>query len=229
MRVSMGKKLGFGFGVVVVIMIIAGGLALYQLNKTAAAFRNVSEHEMTAALAAFGMRANFDEMVWATKNILLRGKDKETFSQEMEIFNYKKDRLEQMWRPVVEKYLGGPDATEEQRRLYDAFKREYAGFLDTWERALPIYQSRGREAADGVLKGKGREAYEPLIELVRSLRAKALKDMEEAAVRTRTAVIINLVAFVVAVAIAVIATVSMVRELAGAIEGAAQARRGMRG
>jgi hypothetical protein len=53
--------------------------------------------------------------------------------------------------------------------------------------------------------------------------------MEEAAVRTRTAVIIILVAFVVAVAIAVIATVSMVRELAGAIEGAAQARRGMRG
>jgi methyl-accepting chemotaxis protein len=228
MKLSIGKKLGLGFGVVVVIMILAGSFALYQLNKSAAAFRNVSEYEMTAALAAFGIRANFDEMVWATKNILLRGKDKKTLSKEIEIFNYKKDRLETMWKPLLDKILAGPDVTDEQRRLYDAFKSEYADFLNTWGQALPIYQSQGREAADAILKGKGRTAADPLIELVRSLRAKALKDMEEAAARTRTAVIIILAAFVVAVVIAVISTFSIARELTRAIEGAAQTRRGAR-
>ena len=219
MSASIGKRLGFCFGVVVVIMVIAGGFALYQLNRSAAAFRNVSEHEMTAALAAFGVRANFDEMVWATKNILLRGKDKETFSKEIEIFNYKKDQLETMWESQLEKILAGPDVTDEQRRFYDAFKSNYANFLTTWGHALPLYQSKGRDAADAILKGKGREAYEPLIELVRSLRAKASKDMEEAAVRTRTAAIIILAAFAVAVVIAVITAFSTAKELTGAIEG----------
>src|SRR4030042_7186090 len=98
MKLNIGKKLGLGFGVVVVIMILAGSFALYQLNKSAAALRDVSEHEMTAALAAFGIRANFDEMVWATKNILLRGKDRKTISKEIERFNYKKNRLETKWQ-----------------------------------------------------------------------------------------------------------------------------------
>src|SRR5208337_1139325 len=97
MKLSIGKKLGLAFGVVVVIMILAGSFSLLELNRSAAAFRDVSEHEMTAALAAFGIRANFDEMVWATKNILLRGKDREILSKEIERFHYKKDRLETMW------------------------------------------------------------------------------------------------------------------------------------
>ena len=225
MKLNIGKKLGLGFGVVVVIMVLAGSFALYQLNKSAAAFRNVSEHEMTAALAAFGIRANFDEMVWCTKNILLRGKDRETFSKEIAIFNEKKNRLETLWRPLLEPILAGPDSTDTQRRLYDDFKREYASFVTTWQQALPVYKSQGRDAADAVMAGKGRKAYEPLIEMVRLLREKALKDMEEAAARTRTAVITMLVAFVVAVVIAVITTFSLARQLTIALEGAAAIRR----
>ena len=225
MKLNIGKKLGLGFGAVVVIMVLAGSFALYQLNKSAAAFRNVSEHEMTAALAAFGIRANFDEMVWATKNILLRGKDRETFSKEIAIFNYKKNRLETLWSPMLEPILAGPDSTDVQRKLYDDFKREYASFVTTWQQALPVYKSQGRDAADAVMAGKGRKAYEPLIEMVRSLREKALKDMEAAAARTRTAVITMLVAFVVAVVIAVITTFSLARQLTIAIEGAAAIRR----
>jgi methyl-accepting chemotaxis protein len=228
MKLSIGKKLGLGFGLVVVIMVLAGGFALYQLNKSAAAYRAVSEHEMTAAIAAFGIRANFDEMVWATKNILLRGKDKETFYKEIEIFNYKKDRLETMWKPLLEKILAGPDITDEQRKLYDNFKGEYAAFLKAWEQAQPVYKVKGRDAADAILKGKGQGADAPLIEMVRSLREKALKDMEEASARTRTAVITILAAFVVAVVIAVIATFSVARELTRAIEGTAKIKRGVK-
>lgn len=226
MKLNIGKKLGLGFGVVVVIMVLAGGFALYELNKSVAAYRDVSEHEMTAALAAFGIRANFDEMVWATKNILLRGKDQKILYEEIGVFNDKKNRLETMWRPVLEKILAGPDVTDEQRRLYDNFKKEYAVFLKVWEQTLPVYKAQGRDAADAVIRGKGRMAGEHLIELVRSLRAKALKDMEEAAARTRAAVIILLVAFVAAVVIAVIATFSIARELTIAIEGAAKIRGG---
>jgi CHASE3 domain sensor protein len=225
MKLNIGKKLGLGFGVVVVIMVLAGSFALYQLNKSSAALKDMSEHEMTASLAALGIRVNFDEMVWSTKNILLRGTDRETFYKEIEAFNYKKNRLETVWEPMLEKILAGPDVTDEQRKFYDDFKRDYAVFLNVWEQALPVYQSRGREAADAIMRGKGRTAGDSLIELVRSLRAKALKDMAEAAARTRTAVIIMLAAFVVAVVIAFIATAYIVRQLTIAIEGMPKASR----
>jgi CHASE3 domain sensor protein len=225
MKLNIGKKLGLGFGVVVVIMVLAGSFALYQLNKSSAALKDMSEHEMTASLAALGIRVNFDEMVWSTKNILLRGTDRETFYKEIEAFNYKKNRLETVWEPMLEKILAGPDVTDEQRKFYDDFKRDYAVFLNAWEQALPVYQSRGREAADAIMRGKGRTAGDSLIELVRSLRAKALKDMAEAAARTRTAVIIMLAAFVVAVVIAFIATAYIVRQLTIAIEGMPKASR----
>ena len=224
MKPNIGKKLALGFGVVVLIMVLAGGFALYQLNKSVAAYRNVSEHEMTAALAAFGIRANFDEMVWATKNILLRGTDREIFYKEIERFNYKKNRLETMWQPMIEPILAGPDVTDEQRKFYDDFKKEYTAFLTAWQQAQPVYKAKGRDAADAILKGKGRKAGDHLVELVRSLRAKALKDMEDAAARTRAAVIILLVAFVVSVVIAVIATFSIARELTRALEGATKIR-----
>lgn len=226
MKLNIGKKLGLGFGVVVVVMVLAGIFALYQLNKSGAALRDMSEHEMTASLAALGIRANFDEMVWATKNILLRGTDQDTFYNEIEIFNYKKNRLETMWEPMLEKILAGPDITDEQRRLYDDFKSEYIAFLDAWEQALPLYQSQGQGVADDIMKDKGWATREPLIDLVRSLRAATFKDMEEAAARTRAAVIIMLVAFVIAVVIAVIATFYIARQLALAIEGAPQVKRG---
>jgi CHASE3 domain sensor protein len=225
MKLSIGKKLGLGFGTVVVIMVLAGGFSLNQLNKSAAAFRNVSEHEMTAALAAFGIRANFDEMVWATKNILLRGKDRETFSKEIAIFNDKKNRLETLWRPMLEPILAGPDSTDAQRKRYDDFKSEYTSFLSAWERALPVYKSRGRDAADAVMAGKGRNADEHLIAMVRSLREKALRDMDKAAARSRTAAIIMLIAFVVAVVIAVITTISLARYLTVTLQGAGTSSR----
>jgi methyl-accepting chemotaxis protein len=228
MKRNIGKKLGLGFGVIVLVMVLAGGFALYQLNKSSAALRDVSEHEMTASLAALGIRANFDEMVWATKNILLRGTDQETFYKEIEIFNYKKNRLETMWKPMLEKILAGPDITDEQRKLYDDFKDEYVAFLDAWEQALPLYQSQGRDAADEIMKDKGWATREPLVDLVRSLRAATFKDMEEAAVRTRAAVIIMLVAFVVAVVIAVIATFYIAKQLTIAIEGTTKGNRGKR-
>jgi methyl-accepting chemotaxis protein len=225
MELNIGKKLGLAFGVIVVIMILAGGFSLFQLNKSAAAFRDVSQHEMTAALAAFGIRANFDEMVWSTKNILLRGKDREIFSKEIERFNYKKNRLETMWQPMLEPILAGPDITDEQRKFYDDFKKEYAIFLDAWEKAQPVYKVKGRDAADAILKGKGRMAGDYLVELVRSLRAKALKDMEDAAARTKMAVITMLTAFVVAVVIAVVATGYIARQLTAAIEEATKVSR----
>lgn len=226
MQLNIGKKLGLAFGTIVVIMILAGSYSLFQLNKSAAAFRDVSEHEMTAALAAFGIRANFDEMVWATKNILLRGKDREIFAGEIERFNYKKDRLENMWKPMLEPILAGPDITDEQRKFYDDFKKEYAIFLNAWEQAQPVYKARGRDAADAILKGKGRRAGDYLVELVRSLRAKALKDMEEAAARTKMAVITMLAAFVVAVVIAIVATTYIARQLAAVVAEAAKVSRG---
>lgn len=219
MKLSIEKKLGLGFIVIVLVMVFAGGFALFQLNKSRSALRGVSEHEMTASLAALGIRANFDEMVWATKNILLRGTDQDTFYKEIEIFNFKKNRLETMWNPMLEKILAGPDITDEQRKLYDDFKDEYVAFLDAWEQALPLYQSQGREAADEIMKDKGWATREPLIDLVRSLRAATFKDMEEVAARTRTAVIIMLVAFVIAVVIAVLATFYIARQLTIAIEG----------
>ena len=225
MKLNIGKKLGLGFGVVVVIMVLAGGFALYELHKSVAAYRDVSEHEMTAALAAFGIRANFDEMVWCMKNILLRGTDREIFYKEVEGFNYKKNRLETMWQPVLEPILAGPDVTDEQRRLYDNFKREYTVFLKTWEQTLPVYKAQGRDAADAIIRGKGRLAGEHLVELVRLLRAKALKDMEEAATRTKMAVITMLAAFVVAVVIAVVTTTSIARQLSAVIEESAKVSR----
>ena len=225
MQPNIGKKLGLAFGTIVVIMILAGSFSLFQLNKSAAAFRDVSQHEMTAALAAFGIRANFDEMVWATKNILLRGKDREVFAKEIERFNYKKDRLETMWKPMLEPILAGPDITDEQRKFYDDFKKEYAIFLIAWEQAQPVYKAKGRDAADAIMKGKGRMAGDYLVELVRSLRAKALKDMEEAAARTKMAVITMLAAFVVAVVIAIVATTYIARQLTAVIEEATRVSR----
>jgi CHASE3 domain sensor protein len=195
MKLRIGKKLTLGLGIVVVVMVLAGGFALYQLNRSSAALRDMSEHEMTASLAAFGIRANFDEMVWATKNLLLRGTDQEIFVKEIEMFNYKKNRLETLWMPMLEKVLKGPDATDEQRKFLDEFKREYASFNEAWEQALPVYRSQGQGAADAIMSGKGRTADKPLIALVRSMREAAFKKMEKAAAHTRVAVIIGIVLF----------------------------------
>ena len=225
MERGFGKKVGLGFAVVVVVILVAGGFALYQLRMSSAALRDVSEHEMTAALAAFGIRANFDEMVWASKNLLLRGTDQATLNKEIENFNYKKTRLESIWQPMLEKQLTGPDITDEQRRFYDDFKRHYVEFKDAWQQALPVYQSQGQAAADEIMRDKGRAGIEPLITLVRSLREAAFNDMQAAATRTRTAVAVMLAAFVVAMVIAVIAIVYIVKQLTSALEEAVKIRR----
>lgn len=226
MERGLEKKLGLGFGVVVVLILLAGGFALYQLSMSSAALRDVSEHEMSAALASCAIRANFDEMVWATKNILLRGTDQQTFYKEIEKLNDNKNRLETIWRPMLEKQLTAPDVTDEQRKFYEEFKRHYAAFKDTWQQALPVYQSQGQAAADEIMRDKGRAGIEPLIALARSLRESAFKDMEAAAVRTRRAVTIMLATFVVAMVIAVAAIIYIVKQLTMAIEGAARMRRG---
>ena len=222
---KLRMKLGLAFVVMVGVTVLAGGFALYQLNRSSAALRDMSEHEMTASLAAFGIRANFDEMVWATKNLLLRGTDQEIFFKEIETFNYKKTRLETLWMPMLEKVLKGPDATEEQRKFLDEFKREYAAFNEAWERALPVYRSQGQEAADAIMSGKGRTADKPLIALVRSMREATFKDMEAAAARTRMVVIIMLAAFVVAVVIAVTVIFYVTRQLTIPLEEALKIKR----
>jgi CHASE3 domain sensor protein len=223
MKLTM--KLGLAFSVMVGVTVLAGGFALYQLNRSSAALRDMSEHEMTASLAAFGIRANFDEMVWTTKNLLLRGTNQEIFFKEIEMFNYKKTRLETLWMPMLEKVLKGPDATDEQRKFLDEFKREYAAFNEAWERALPVYRSQGQEAADAIMSGKGRMTDKPLIALVRSMREATFRDMEAAAARMRTVVIVMLAAFVVAVVIALMVIFYVTRQLTAPLEEALKIRR----
>jgi len=226
MNSGIGKKLGLGFGVVVVMMACAGGFAVYQLAKSSAALRDISEHKMTAAVAAFGVRANFDEMVWSTKNILLRGTDRETFDKELELINMKKERLETVWAPMLDKLMKGPDVSDYEKQLYEQFRREYAQFNDAWKEALPVYHTQGAQAADTIMRGRGRGGLGPLLQLVRSLRETSLKQMEAACSRIRAAVTVMLAAFLVAMVVAIIAVIYVVRQLTAAIEEVSQYKRG---
>jgi len=225
MNSGIGKKLGIGFGVIVAVMTCAGGYAIYQLAKSSAILRDITEHKMTAAVAAFGVRSNFDEMVWSTKNILLRGTNRETMDKELELLNMNKERLETIWTPMLEKLMKGPDIDDYEKQLYEQFQRQYAQFNDAWTEALPVYQSQGQEAADKIMRDRGRGGLGPLLQLVRSLRETSLMQMEEACSRIRTAVTVILAAFVVAMVIAVIAVIYVVRQLTAAIEAVSQHRR----
>jgi methyl-accepting chemotaxis protein len=228
MHTGIGKKLGLGFGVAVLVMVLAGGYALYELSKSRGALRDVSKHKMKAALAAFGIRANFDEMIWTSKNILLRGTNEQLFDKELEIFRYKRDRLENIWTPMLEKHLKGPDVTDTQRELYSEFKFHYTIFINAWEETLKVFQEHGYQASDVLVRDRGRVGVEPLIELVRSLRDAALRDMEQAAIRTRRAVVITVVAFFVAMVIAVVATWYVVRQLTTTVQQITATRPGDR-
>jgi len=222
MKMTIGRKLGLGFGVVVLLLTVAGGFGLYELNSTATTMRDVSE-DLDAAVYAFGLRGDLDEMVWATKNILLRGTDPAVLEKELAEFADKKNRLETEWGPDVEAYLAGPRATDEEKQLYAEFQTEYADFLQAWEQALPVYKSQGQEAADTLMRGKGHGALAPLITLVRTARERALAEEEEALARTQVIVTTVIAVLVVAAVIAVVVAYSIARQLTRAAVHLSQA------
>lgn len=222
MKLTIGRKLGLGFGLVVVLLVAAGGFGLYELNSTATTMSDVAD-DLNAAVYAFGIRGDLDEMTWATKNILLRGTDQATLEKELAEFADKKSRLETEWAPAIEEYLASPRATDEEKQLYAEFQTEYADFLQAWKQALPVYQSQGQEAADALMRGKGHGALAPLVTLVRTARARALAEEEEALARTQTILIVVLVAFVVAAVIAVVVAYSVARQLTRAAVQLSQA------
>lgn len=222
MKLTIGRKLGLGFGLVVVLLVAAGGFGLYELNSTATTMSDVAD-DLNAAVYAFGIRGDLDEMTWATKNILLRGTDPATLEKELAEFADKKSRLETEWAPDIEAYLASPRATDEERQLYAEFQTEYDDFLQAWERALPVYKSEGQEAADALMRGKGRGALAPLVTLVRTARARAFAAEEDALARTRVILTTVIVVFLVAAVIAVVVAYSVARQLTRAAVQLSQA------
>src|SRR5882762_3033159 len=76
---SLRWKLLGGFGLVLALMLGAGGWSLWQLHQQEAAYSTLVDHQAQAATLAQQLRASFVIQVKLGKDVLLRGDDPEQF------------------------------------------------------------------------------------------------------------------------------------------------------
>ena len=225
MKLNIGAKLALGFGAVMLVLGAAAGYGVWQLNNVSSTFTYVDETRTAAVLEVFQLRANFDEMVWASKNVLLRGTDREDFDKYVaQIDEYGK---------VVEQNEALLSAREtltaEQKQLLAAFIQEHDEFEQAWAQALAAYNaaSGGNQAeADAIMEDKGTGASQPAVELVRSLRTEAQNEIAATRTVASTSIKITLALTVIAIVIAIGVAVFLSRGISGnvaAVVRAAQA------
>ena len=194
-NLSLQVKLMSSFGVVLLLMLSAGGWAAWQLNRQAEAYDAVLDNEATLAEVADMTRSDFLVQVKAAKDTLLRGEDPQAFDKyaaefEAQIPIIQKDRAE------IEAISSS--LTEEERGLLRRFDAGWAEYLAAWPKAKEAYGGAGGghyQAADAILKGKDRDAIAALDAL--GDQASTRRDAAKAALaaqanRTSTVVLILL-------------------------------------
>lgn len=218
MKVTIGKKLGLGFSLVIGFMLIGTLIGVFQMNNTINTLRQVSEEYLALAIDGTGVRANFSEIVWSTKNILLRGSNTNLIRKELEKIDRIRQEMDE-WNIVVAEHLGSGkiDIPEKLRFIYNDFKDALNTFDAAWLQALPIYSEKGLVQADAFMGDKDKIVSEKITLLASEFRTRAFSELEKAVDLSKTSMLITIITIVLGTILALIVSIILSTRLRGIV------------
>src|SRR6266496_3054098 len=172
-NISLRWKLLGGFGLVLALMLGAGGWSLWQLQQQEAAYSTLVDHQAQAATLAQQLRASFMIQVKLGKDVLLRGDDPEQFTTYAGQFDQQGTDIRNV-RAGLERLSG--DLTVEEGGLIQRFDAGWTSYLDNWSKAKVAYGGPGGgrfKDADAIMRGKDRDAAAAADELATRIREQA--------------------------------------------------------
>lgn len=209
MRITIGKKLGIGFFAVIIVLLTGALFGIYQMRRSSDMLQNVSKRRLALAIEGMAVRACFDEMVWSTKNILLRGTDMNETRKNLLAIDEKKKQLDR-WNLMVAELLSSEDfkISFSLMNHYSEYKKSYSEYTVAWDNALPLYSLGGCETADEIMKKIEDRVGSRIYLLAMEFRRIAYAELENALKISNLAVLITIITIIISVIAAVV--VSMI-------------------
>ena len=204
MRLTIGKKLTFGFGGALVLMLAAMLFCVVTYLNTVRDYKIFTDSRVHQANLVGDLTVGFKKEVQDWKNILLRGSDPTKFATYKAEF----DREDGLVREKVKELKTGPYRLlqEGNKQKLAEFEKEYQKLQDQYGAALSVYTGGvggNYKEADGMLIGADRLSTQILDALGDSSVESTDQMMKEQAARAYgigiTISIVGVVVFLVGV------------------------------
>jgi len=159
MRMTIGKKLGWGFGVVLILTISAGGYGIVSYLKMAHTYAEYVPIQLGQFDLVGDTSLNFKKQVQEWKDILLRGHNPEDFKKYTEQFYKQQEEV----RKDIADLKSGPYklTSEKNKKLLEEFIKKYDVLNGEYAAALKLctaYTGGNFKEADAYVRGKDRGA-----------------------------------------------------------------------
>lgn len=208
MRITIGKKLSFGFLIVIVVLLAGTIMGIYRMNLASSTLQNVAHRHLVLAVDGMAVRASFAEMVWNTKNILIRGNDLAETRKNLNAMDDRKKQLDR-WNLLVAEHISSgeveiPDSLKEH---YTGFKRSLSEYIVAWDNALPAYTIKGPAAADRIMHDIEQKVGSYIYLLAMEFRRIASDELEDALNLSKSAIIITIITIIISAMVSIAASI----------------------
>jgi methyl-accepting chemotaxis protein len=159
-NLKVGVKIGLGFGLVEILMIALGIMAVVQLSRVNADTVEITTNWLPSVRVLQELR--FDQSSvrrWELNHVL--NKDKKSMDDAQANIDKslaEVDQDEKTYVPLI--------SSDEERRLYEAFHAQWGKYLAVEKRVLELSEQNKKDEATALTEGDGRVAFGATIEIV---------------------------------------------------------------
>jgi len=113
---KIGTRLGYGFGIIIVLMILLGTIAIVKMNKIAAVTAKLYDHSLMISNAVGDIRAEIFSMSRSMKDVVL-AKTAEQLDTAKDTVSESEQHVIDLFKVVFERFLGDKRDVEPLTRL----------------------------------------------------------------------------------------------------------------
>ena len=149
---KIGKKLGLGFAVVQVLMIILGVFSLVEISKVNSSTLDLSTNWLPSVNAVDKLALDASAVRRAELNVLL-SRDKDSVTRAENLLRERLPRIaedEQAYERLI--------SSDQERQTYQEFRKAWDQYLDAQKRAIDLFDKGKYEDSTQVSQTEGFEA-----------------------------------------------------------------------
>ncbi|MFZ0430489.1 MAG: methyl-accepting chemotaxis protein [Acidobacteriota bacterium] len=191
-------------GASILLGVLTTTFLFYRINTTSAAYESIISTQVHKQDLARVMQVDFKKAVQSWYNILLRGKDDESFARLQEEYQQEIVQVDKSLKSLKDAV-----SDSDVRTLLEAFEAEYDVLRTTYDEALAVFHKApgsGTETAVEMATGLDRgptDLIDEVVDQMREQNQKAVADVKAAVGRERTILGITLLAVFLLLAISV--------------------------
>ncbi len=155
---KIGYRLGLGFGLLIVFIIIDSGLGLLNLKSVTTQTSNIYNHPFTVSTAILRVDGNIIRMHRSMKDVAL-ARDKRSIEVAIQSVNELEKRVFDDLDIVHERFLG-------DKKRVDKLRVEFSNWKLVRDEVIALMRRGEREKAAEITKNKGAKYVQKLIEHV---------------------------------------------------------------